>query len=85
MQSGLAAQPQYQALLALRLSDGSAAFIANVGHGGFGDGGYLPMGPQPVVKRFPDGGRLRRHARIPVPAVPMRWALRFPAGGDDAG
>jgi len=55
MRSGLAAQPQYQALLALRLSDGSPAFIANVGHGGFGDGGYLPMGPQPVVKRFPDG------------------------------
>jgi len=55
MRSGLAAQPQYQALLALRLADGSPAFIANVGHGGFGDGGYLPMGPQPVVKRFPDG------------------------------
>lgn len=55
MRSGLSAQPQYQALLALRLADGSPAFIANVGHGGFGDGGYLPMGPQPVVKRFPDG------------------------------
>ncbi len=55
MRSGLIAHPEYQALLALRLADGSQAFVANVGHGGFGDGGYLPMGPQPVVKRFPNG------------------------------
>ncbi len=25
-------------------------FISNIGNGGWGDGGYLPMGPQPVVK-----------------------------------
>jgi len=55
MRSGLTAQPKYQALFALRLADGVQAFIANVGHGGFGDGGYLPMGPQPVIKRFPNG------------------------------
>ncbi|MCS7251166.1 MAG: PQQ-binding-like beta-propeller repeat protein [Thermoflexus sp.] len=55
MRNGLATRPEYQALFALRLTDGSQAFIANVGHGGFGDGGYLPMGPQPVVKRFPNG------------------------------
>ncbi|MCX7689803.1 PQQ-binding-like beta-propeller repeat protein [Thermoflexus sp.] len=55
MRNGLAARPAYQALFALRLADGSQAFITNVGHGGFGDGGYLPMGPQPVVKRFPNG------------------------------
>jgi hypothetical protein len=25
--------------------------VANIGHGGYGDGDYLPMGPQPVVAR----------------------------------
>ncbi len=47
--------PAYQALFVLDLDDGSVPFIANIGHGGFGDHDYLPMGPQPVVKRFPDG------------------------------
>ncbi|WP_352427949.1 PQQ-binding-like beta-propeller repeat protein [Thermoflexus sp.] len=55
MRDGLARQPEWQALLALRLQDGVPAFIANVGHGGWGNGGYLPMGPQPVIKRFPNG------------------------------
>jgi len=55
MRAGLTTQPQHQALFALRLSDGSAPFVVNVGHGGFGDGGYMPMGPMPVVKRFSDG------------------------------
>ena len=55
MRAALLAQPDQQALLVLRLSDGSQAFIANVGHGGFGDGDYLPMGPMPVVKQVPDG------------------------------
>jgi outer membrane protein assembly factor BamB len=34
-----------QPLFALRMSDGAEAFIPNVGNGGYGDGGYLPMGP----------------------------------------
>ncbi len=55
MRSMLQANPAYQALLALDLDDGAVPFIANVGHGGYGDGGYLPMGPQPVVKRFANG------------------------------
>lgn len=55
MRSNLASRPDEQALFALRLSDGNIAFRTNVGHGGFGDGGYMPMGPQPVVKRFDDG------------------------------
>jgi len=46
--------PEEQALFALDLDDGSAAFIPNVGNGGFGDGGYLPIGPMPVIKHFPD-------------------------------
>ncbi|GAP06847.1 protein containing PQQ-like domain [Anaerolinea thermolimosa] len=55
MRSNLSSRPDEQALFALRLSDGNIAFRTNVGHGGFGDGGYMPMGPQPVVKRFDDG------------------------------
>ena len=55
MRSMLTSRPDLQALLVLRLEDGSIPFIANVGHGGFGDGGYMPMGPQPVVKSFTDG------------------------------
>ncbi len=55
MRSFLQSQPAYQALLVLDLDDGTVPFIANVGHGGYGDGGYMPMGPQPVVKQLPDG------------------------------
>lgn len=55
MRADLQAQPAYQALFVLSLDAGAVPFIANVGHGGFGDGGYLPMGPQPVVKRLSDG------------------------------
>ncbi|MCS6937567.1 MAG: PQQ-binding-like beta-propeller repeat protein, partial [Candidatus Bipolaricaulota bacterium] len=51
----LESRPEYQALLVLDLDDGSKPFIANIGHGGYGDGGYLPMGPQPVVKRLSNG------------------------------
>lgn len=55
MRANLLAQPEEQPLFALDLDDGSTAFVPNVGNGGFGDGGYLPMGPLPVVKRFGDG------------------------------
>ncbi|MCS7222901.1 MAG: pyrrolo-quinoline quinone, partial [Anaerolineae bacterium] len=58
MRSYLQQNPEYQALFVLDLDDGSVPFIAHVGHGGFGDGGYLPMGPQPVVKRFSNGQEL---------------------------
>jgi outer membrane protein assembly factor BamB len=58
MRSNLQSRPEYQALFVLDLDDGSVPFIANVGHAGFGDGGYLPMGPQPVVKRYPNGDEL---------------------------
>lgn len=50
--------PDQQALFALRLQDGSIPFIANVGHGGYGDSDYLPMGPQPVVRRLADGSEV---------------------------
>jgi outer membrane protein assembly factor BamB len=55
IRANLAGRPDQQALFALDLDDGSSPFAVNVGHGGYGDGDYLPMGPQPVVKRFPDG------------------------------
>ena len=55
MHSNLTNDPDEQALLALDLDNGSTAFIPNIGHGGYGDGDYMPMGPQPVVKRFDDG------------------------------
>jgi len=54
MRANLLAQPEEQPLFALDLDDGTTAFVPNVGNGGFGDGGYLPMGPLPVVKRFDD-------------------------------
>lgn len=55
MRSNLQSRPDEQALFVLDLEDGANPFIANVGHGGFGDGGYLPMGPQPVIKPLPNG------------------------------
>ena len=58
MRAFLQNNPDEQPLFALRLSDGSPAFIPNVGNGGFGDGDYMPMGPLPVVKPFPDGSEV---------------------------
>ncbi|BAM00827.1 MAG: pyrrolo-quinoline quinone [Caldilinea sp.] len=55
MRANLLNRPDEQALLALNLDNGSTAFIPNVGHGGFGDGDYMPMGPMPVVRRFENG------------------------------
>ena len=48
----LADNPAQQALFALKLDDGADAFTTppNAGNGGAGDGGYLPMGPQPIVR-----------------------------------
>lgn len=51
MRTYLQANPGDQALLVLDVDDGSVPFIANVGHGGFGDGDYMPMGPQPVIRQ----------------------------------
>ena len=42
--------PTQQALFALSLDDGKAAFIPAVGNGGGGDGGMLSMGPMPVIR-----------------------------------
>jgi len=58
IRANLTSRPDQQVLFALDLDDGSIPFIANLGHGGYGDGNYLPMGPQPVVKPLPDGGEV---------------------------
>ncbi len=58
MRNNLSARPEYRALFALDLDDGSVPFSPNVGHGGFGDGDYLPMGPQPVIRPLPGGGEV---------------------------
>lgn len=54
IRSYLTAFPTQQALFALNLDNGSVAFIPAVGNGGAGDGGNLPIGPQPVIKITPD-------------------------------
>lgn len=58
MRTNLASNPDQQSLYVLRLSDGGVAFKNNVGNGGFGDGGRMDMGPQPVVKRYADGSEV---------------------------
>jgi len=51
----LTAHPEQQCHFALDLDDGTVPFICNNGQGGYGDGGYLPLGSMPVVKTFSDG------------------------------
>jgi outer membrane protein assembly factor BamB len=58
MRQYLTSNPSEQALFALDLDDGAKRFTPNVGNGGFGDGGYLPMGPMPVIKRFADNSEV---------------------------
>jgi hypothetical protein len=47
--SFLIANPREQVLFAMKLDDGSTAFIPNVGNAGAGDGGRLPMGTMPTI------------------------------------
>lgn len=69
--------PTHQALFVLRLDDGSVPFIANVGHGGYGDSDYLPMGPQPVVKRLPNGKEVVYTVVRAKHAYDARWDSHF--------
>jgi outer membrane protein assembly factor BamB len=50
IRADLTAQPNQQPLFALNLDTGAQAFIPAVGNGGESDGGYLPIGPMPVVQ-----------------------------------
>jgi hypothetical protein len=54
----LQSKPGDQSLFAIDLNNGTVPFISNFGNGGWGDGGVLPMGPQPVVKHFSDNSEV---------------------------
>lgn len=73
----LSSNPGEQALFALRLDDGTVPFICNVGHGGYGDSDYLPMGPQPVVKRLPNGKEVVYTVVRAKHAYDARWDSHF--------
>lgn len=73
----LSSNPGEQALFALRLDDGAVPFICNVGHGGYGDSDYLPMGPQPVVKRLPNGKEVVYTIVRARQAYDSRWDSHF--------
>jgi hypothetical protein len=73
----LAAQPNARCHFALRLEDGSVAFHINNGAGGFGDGGYLPMGSMPVVRVFPDGKEVALNIIRGDPRYDARWDSHF--------
>lgn len=55
IKANLDSRPEVQTLFPLSLDTGQKVFTPAVGNGGAGDGGYLPMGTQPVVKRFSNG------------------------------
>ena len=77
MRQFLTQNPGQQALFVLDLDDGSRPFIANVGHGGYGDGGYMPMGPQPVVKRLANGREVVYTIIRARHAYDSRWDSHF--------
>lgn len=78
MRQMLAQNPGDQALFALDLDDGSVPYIANMGHGGYGDQDYLPMGPQPVVKRLDNGKEVVYIIiRAQNPPHDARWDSHF--------
>mgnify|MGYP001264835625 CR=1 FL=1 len=77
MRQLLATYPQDQALFALRLDDGTVPYVVNVGHGGYGDTDYLPMGPQPVVKRLVHGREVGYTIIRARHAYDARWDSHF--------
>ncbi len=77
MRQLLTQNPGHQALFVLRLDDGVVPYIALVGHGGYGDQDYLPMGPQPVVKRFPNGKEVVYTVIRARHAHDARWDSHF--------
>ena len=73
----LAAQPGARCHFALRLEDGSVAFHINNGVGGFGDGGYLPLGSMPVVRVLPDGKEVALNVIRGDNRYDARWDSHF--------
>ncbi len=74
IRNNLVNNPGQQAMFVMNLDNGSVPFVSNIGHGGWGDGGYMPMGPQPVVKRLGDGNE--------VVYMVVRGDNRYDARGD---
>ncbi len=77
IRSRLAAQPAQRCHFALRLADGSVAFDINNGQGGFGDGGYLPLGSMPVIRTFPDGSEVALQIIRGENRYDARWDSHF--------
>jgi hypothetical protein len=77
IRTNLQGQPNQQALLAVNMDTGAVPFITNVGHGGYGDGDYMPMGPQPVVKRFSDGNEVAYTVIRGTNLYDGRWDSNF--------
>lgn len=69
--------PGEQALFVLDLDDGSVPYIANVGHGGYGDNDYMPMGPQPVIRQLEDGREVVYIIIRAQHAYDARWDSHF--------
>ncbi len=70
-------RPDARCHYALRLEDGQVAFHINNGCGGFGDGGYLPIGSMPVVRVFPDGTEVALNIIRGDPRYDARWDSHF--------
>lgn len=66
-------EPGARCHFALRLRDGQVAFHINNGAGGYGDGGYLPMGSMPIVRIMPDG----REIALNIIRGDNRWDARW--------
>ncbi len=62
---------------ALRLADGERAFDINNGLGGFGDGGYMPLGGMPIVRRMPDGREIALNIIRGDDRYDARWDSHF--------
>lgn len=81
MRSNLQSRPEYQALFVMDLDNGAVPFATNVGHGGFGDGDYMPMGPQPVIKALGNGQEVAYVVMRGSPCLKTpcegRWDSRF--------
>ena len=73
MRSNLASNPAYQAMFALSLTNGSVAFATNIGDGGWGDGNFLPMGPQAAVKTYADGSEVAYVIMRGTPCLPPAY------------
>ena len=71
--TALTNNPNHRKLYALSLDNGSQPFLTVVQNAGFNNSSYSPMGPQPVIKVWPNGDEvsytithITSHAHIPM-------------------